>query len=160
MSKSFEEFLAKNAETYAAAAAELQSRWAQEDARRGQELCEKYASIEEAYFTSEEFVSRKDLRLLCGAMYPEQKVMVCEKTGSAQVSETAGLPRSSDREPYSTLRDGTVYYFHASTLKKGKQVEWDGRIWEVLFNYLNRDKPESLAYQCIYLLEVAQLLPE
>jgi len=136
---------------------EMKVWFAAQDAAKGEQMAEKYASIEEAFHALN---PSHEIQCMASKIYPHQKVVAYEKSGSCQVADTEGLPRPSDREPYSTVRYGTVFYFHASTLKKGACVEWNGRIWEVLFNYLTRDSAGSLAYQCIYLLEVAQLLPE
>jgi hypothetical protein len=128
--------------------------WAKHQYERGVKLSEKFASIKEAF---NGFQNKEDIQLLAKIIHPEQTVVCFEKSGSAQVADTDGLPKWAEREPYGTVRNGTVYYFHPSTLKEGDSVEWDNKIWKVLFNYFVRGTAESLAYQCIYLLEIANV---
>lgn len=125
--------------------------WKSMQASKAAELAAKYSSVSEAF---KAFESPESIRLLASVLYPEQRVLRFEKTGSAQVKETAGLPCSAEREGYSTVGHGYVYYFHPSTLKEGDTVEWDGCKWQVLMNHFSRGSAGSLAYQCLYLLEV------
>lgn len=129
--------------------------WEKQQAQRAAELANKYGSIKQAF---DALQGREAIQLLAKVLYPHQQVVCFEKSGSAQVAETDGLPKPSDREPYNTVRRGLVYYFHPSTLREGATVQYDGRIWEVLLNYFVRGTPESLAYQCIWLVEAAQLV--
>ena len=131
--------------------------WARRQLERGLELASRFSSVKEAF---EGYKSKEDVQLLARILHPEQKVIVFDKTGSCQVEDTDGLPKSANRESYGTVRYGTVYYFHASTLKEGATVEWGGKIWRVLMNYLQRGSGGSLAYQCLYLLEVASVLTQ
>jgi hypothetical protein len=135
MSISFEEWLAENERQEAA------------------KLATRFKSLKEAFYA---WQGAREIKLLARVLHPEQQVLFIEKTGSAQVPSTDGLPYYADREGYDTVRYGTVYYFHHSTLKEGDTVERDGKRWEVMMNHFSRGSAGSLAYQCIYLLEVAQ----
>ena len=129
--------------------------WASYERQKAAELAQKYGSVKAAF---DALQSKEAIELLAKVLHPNQQVIRWEKSGSAQVTSTDGLPKwSDDRESYETVRCGTVYYFHPSTLKEGATVEYDGRIWRVLMNYLARGSAGSLAYQCLYLLEVAVL---
>lgn len=125
--------------------------WSQMQAKKAMEMAAKYASVNEAF---KAFENPDAIQLLASVLHPGQKVLRWEKTGSSQVEDTPGLPYYAERPEYSTVRYGTVYYFHASTLKEGDVVEYDNRQWKVLMNHLKRGSAGSLAYQCIYLLEV------
>jgi hypothetical protein len=131
--------------------------YAAQQGQKAAELADKYASVKEAF---NGLKGKEDIQLLATVIHPNQQVICFEKTGSSQVSDTDGLPCYADREPYSTVRRGLVYYFHASSLREGATVKYDGRIWEVLLNYLTRGTPESLAYQCLWLLEIAEVWPQ
>ena len=143
-----------NAIEAAAATYSFEQYWARQKAIKATELAQRFSSIKEAF---DGLQSKESIQLLATVLFPEQKVLCWEKTGSSQVKDTDGLPTSAEREPYGTVRHGTVYYFHASTLKVGATVEYDGKLWQVLMNYLVRGSANSLAYQCLYLLEIASL---
>lgn len=125
--------------------------WQNLQAEKATKLAAKYSSVSEAF---KAFESPESIRLLASIIHPGQRLLRWEKTGSSQVADTAGLPYYSDRKEYTTVRYGTVYYFHASTLKEGDTVEWDNCKWQVLMNHFSRGSAGTLAYQCIYLLEV------
>jgi hypothetical protein len=125
--------------------------WREMQAEKALKLAGRYASVKEAFNA---FLNPADITLLASVLHPDQRVVRVEKSGSAQMPSVDSLPYYSDREGYSTVRYGTVYYFHPSTLKEGDVVEWDGGRWVVLMNYLKRGSAGSLAYQCLYLLEV------
>jgi hypothetical protein len=143
-----------NNSTEAAASYSFEEYWARSQAKKAAELAEKFSSIKAAF---DGLKSKEEIQLLCKVIHPDQQVIVFEKTGSSQVSDTDGLPCYADREPYSTVRRGLVYYFHASTLKEGATVEYNNKLWRVMMNYLARGSASSLAYQCIYLLEIADV---
>ena len=143
-----------NNSTEAAASYSFEEYWARSQAKKAAELAEKFSSIKAAF---DGLKSKEEIQLLCKVIHPDQQVICFEKTGSSQVSDTDGLPKWADREPYNTVRVKTVYYFHASRLREGDTVEWDNKVWRVMMNYLHRGTPESLAYQCIYLLEIADV---
>lgn len=125
--------------------------WQNLQAEKAAELAAKYPTVKAAF---EAFESAESIRLLAGVIHPGQRVIRWEKSGSSQVKETAGLPYSAEREGYSTVRHGYLYYFHPSTLKEGDTVEWDNCTWQVLMNHLSRGSSYSPSYQCLYLLEV------
>jgi hypothetical protein len=126
--------------------------WASREQQKALELAEKFGSIKQAF---EAWQGAEEIKLLARVLHPEQLVRQIEMRGSSRVSETDGLPYySTDRESYSTVRYGEVWYFHASTLKEGDTVKYDGRLWEVLMNYHSRGSAGTLAYQCIWLLEI------
>lgn len=128
--------------------------WQQMQEEKATKLATKYASVNEAFNAYE---TPDNIQLLAGVIHPGQKVLRWEKTGSSQAESTSGLPHYvEDREGYDTVGHGVVYYFHPSTLKEGDIVEYDGRQWQVLMNHLTRGSAGSLAYQCLYLLEVQQ----
>lgn len=129
----------------------FQEIWSVMEAKKAAELAAKYATIKEAF---KAFQSPEAIKLLAEVIHPGQRVLRWEKSGSSQVEDTDGLPYYSNREGYDTVAYGTVFYFHASTLKEGDVVEYDNRQWKVLMNHLKRGSAGSLAYQCIYLLEV------
>lgn len=148
---------AAKAAAKAASDAAFEESWQQRKAEKAATLAEKYSSVQEAF---DGFCLSSDVALLAGVLYPHQQVVRIEKSGSDKADPTTGLPMWADLPEYSTVRHGTVYHFHPSTLKVGEVVEYEGSLWEVLVNHYSRGSGASLAYQCLWLVEVAQKLPE